>query len=46
MPIAPPPTTTTSGALDSPELRMLPPYAGTTRIRFDGRRPGAALSAR
>jgi hypothetical protein len=24
----------------------LPPYAGTTRIRFDGRRPAAALSAR
>ena len=23
-----------------------PPYAGTTRIRFDGRRPAAALSAR
>ena len=23
-----------------------PPYAGITRIRFDGRRPGAALSAR
>jgi hypothetical protein len=23
-----------------------PPYAGTTRIRFDGRRPDAALSAR
>ena len=23
-----------------------PPYAGTTRIRFDGRRPGATLSAR
>ena len=23
-----------------------PPYAGTTRIRFDGRRPTAALSAR
>ena len=24
----------------------LPPYAGTTRIRFDGRRPDGALSAR
>src|SRR4051812_36950909 len=46
MPIAPPPTTATSEDSDGPELRMLPPYAGTTRIRFDGRRPGAALSAR
>ena len=27
-------------------LRLRPPYAGTTRIRFDGRRPGGALSAR
>ena len=27
-------------------LVAFPPYAGTTRIRFDGRRPGAALSAR
>ena len=25
---------------------LLLPYAGTTRIRFDGRRPGGALSAR
>jgi hypothetical protein len=24
----------------------VPPYAGVTRIRFDGRRPGGALSAR
>ena len=27
-------------------LRLRPPYAGTTRIRFDGRRPDGALSAR
>ena len=39
-PIAPPPTTATSKLSDLP-LRLLPPYAGTTRIRFDGRRPAA-----
>src|SRR3954467_6424577 len=44
-PIGPPPTTATSNCSDCAATDW-PPYAGLTRIRFDGRRPGAALSAR
>src|SRR5262249_58665306 len=31
---------------DCDPTALRPPYAGTPRIRFDGRRPGGALSAR
>jgi hypothetical protein len=37
VPMTPPPTTITS---------MCAPFAGITRIRFDGRRRSASLSAR
>src|ERR1700742_4106180 len=33
-------------SLTAKTLRLRPPYAGTSRIRFDGRRPSGALSAR
>ena len=46
-PIGPPPTTRTSGLPCCTAIATaLLPYAGTTRIRFDGRRPAGALSAR
>ena len=41
-----PPTTATSCCSRLRDTAYHPPYAGITRIRFDGRRPGAALSAR
>ena len=45
-PMTPPPTTATSWCSDCEGTAYHPPFAGMTRIRFDGRRPGAALSAR